>query len=329
MSDEPSIIFIGGWGRTGSTLLARLLATSPGVTNVGEIKYLWSRGLLGNSQCGCGSSVEECVFWSAVFERAGVVPSDSYARRMAGAVASSSLRRGIWRKSFSGDSDRSFVREEFTKLLGAIADESGANVIVDSSKDVSFLWAYPQGLRVALVHFWRTPAAVVDAWTDSARHRSMAVGSDAFPDFGSVRAVTYLYALNLMALFARPIHLRLERLTVDYESLVEDPERVVSGVGSVAGRLGVPSSLGSWELPADFGVQHSISGNPSRFDSRVKIRRDTRYRDRMKPWRRWLISLMCAPLSLIVNITKRCDRVKLRSQRQSSAGINRLSLRQR
>ena len=41
MPDGPTVIFIGGWGRTGSTLLARLLATSPGVANVGEIRYLW------------------------------------------------------------------------------------------------------------------------------------------------------------------------------------------------------------------------------------------------------------------------------------------------
>ena len=109
-------------------------------------------------------------------------------------------------------------------------------------------------------------------------------------------------------------HLKLERLTVDYESLVEDPEPVVLGIGDSVGRLGAPSTLSSWKLPTDYGVQHSISGNPSRFDSRVKIRRDTRYRERMKPWHRWLVSLICAPLSLIVSITKRRDCADLRSQ---------------
>lgn len=314
MPDGPTVIFIGGWGRTGSTLLARLLATSPGVANVGEIRYLWGRGLLGDSQCGCGSPVQDCDFWSAVFERAGVAPSESYARRMDSLVASSSLRRGMWRKSSPEDPDRSFLRAEMAKLLQAVVDESGAKVIVDSSKDVSFLWAYPRDLRVVLVHFWRTPAAVVDAWTDSSRHRSDAIGSDAFPNFGLGRAVAYLYALNLMALRARPRHLKLERLTVDYESLVEDPEPVVLGIGDSVGRLDAPSTLSSWKLPTDYGVQHSISGNPSRFDSREGIRRDTRYRERMTPWHRWLVSLICAPLSLIVSITKRRDCADLRSQ---------------
>ena len=42
----PRLIYLGGLGRSGSTLVERLLAGLPGVCSVGEVVHMWQRGLV-------------------------------------------------------------------------------------------------------------------------------------------------------------------------------------------------------------------------------------------------------------------------------------------
>ena len=62
--DAPiKILYIGGYSRSGSTLLLRLLAESPGLVAVGELFDVWNRSYRDNQLCGCGLGFRECPFW--------------------------------------------------------------------------------------------------------------------------------------------------------------------------------------------------------------------------------------------------------------------------
>ncbi len=64
---EPvRVLYIGGSGRSGSTLVERMLGALPGVCNVGEVVLMWERGLLRGERCGCGIPLPQCPFWRAV-----------------------------------------------------------------------------------------------------------------------------------------------------------------------------------------------------------------------------------------------------------------------
>ena len=65
MSDQK-VLYIGGFGRSGSTLVERILGQLPGFCSAGEIVFLWQRGLIDGQLCGCGVPVPECEFWSRV-----------------------------------------------------------------------------------------------------------------------------------------------------------------------------------------------------------------------------------------------------------------------
>ena len=43
-SARVRVLYIGGWGRSGSTLLDRVLGQVPGVVSLGEVRELWQRG---------------------------------------------------------------------------------------------------------------------------------------------------------------------------------------------------------------------------------------------------------------------------------------------
>ncbi len=63
---RPTVLYLGGLGRSGTTVLERVLGELPGVCSVGELVHLWRRGVLDGETCGCGRSFGSCPFWAEV-----------------------------------------------------------------------------------------------------------------------------------------------------------------------------------------------------------------------------------------------------------------------
>src|ERR1700743_2959648 len=66
----PTVIYIAGSGRSGSTLLERVLGEMPGAVNVGELIDVFRRTAPLGERCGCGLPFTDCPFWSGVGKRA-------------------------------------------------------------------------------------------------------------------------------------------------------------------------------------------------------------------------------------------------------------------
>ncbi len=67
--DAPAgVVFVGGYARTGSTLLDRLLGQIDGFASFGELRHVWERNFRGNQLCGCGRPFRSCPFWNDVVE---------------------------------------------------------------------------------------------------------------------------------------------------------------------------------------------------------------------------------------------------------------------
>jgi hypothetical protein len=56
------LLLIGGIGRSGSTLLDRMLGQLAGISSVGELVHVWRRGLAENNRRGCGARFGDCPF---------------------------------------------------------------------------------------------------------------------------------------------------------------------------------------------------------------------------------------------------------------------------
>ena len=64
------VLYVAGSGRSGSTIVDNILGQLDGVGRVGEVRFLWERGMLEDRTCGCGAAFSACPFWRAVLERA-------------------------------------------------------------------------------------------------------------------------------------------------------------------------------------------------------------------------------------------------------------------
>lgn len=295
------VLFLGGLGRSGTTLLERILGELPGVCALGEVVHLWQRDVLDGERCGCGEPFAGCAFWRQVGERAFGGWRPERARRML------ALRSAVERTRHVPElaaprlraARAKLVREytdSYRRVYQAAAEISGASVVVDSSKHPSLAfclrWCGDIELRVA--HVVRDSRGVAYSWT---RHRERPESAgDTMTRYPPARAAMLWNAHN--AAFALLERLGTAVHRVAYERFLADP---VAGTRALAGFAGLPAgeeALGFLSgTAATLGTGHSAAGNPMRLRTgRIELRRDDEWRHALPPPQRRLVGALTAPL---------------------------------
>ena len=164
------VLFIASMGRSGSTILDTILGQVDGYISVGEIRFIWERGLVENRRCGCGERFQSCHFWTRVFDRAfGGVDAVNVAEMISAMNQTRTRHFPLMLLPGSEQTQRRRHAEYLKKLESlyrAIAEVSGSEVIVDSSKYPShaFLLRLIDNLDVRVLHVTRDPRAVANSW---------------------------------------------------------------------------------------------------------------------------------------------------------------------
>jgi hypothetical protein len=294
----PRVLYIGGIGRSGSTLLERLLGQIDGVQTLGETVHLWLRGVKRNEKCGCGQPFHECPFWRQVGETAfggwSVEQADEMVR-LRGEV--DRMRRIPWILAKPGPDVERYA-DAFRAIYAAVRETSGATVIVDSSKHSSLAYCLrTQNLDFRALHVVRDPRAVAYSWSKTVE-RPEATDDEKFMNRYTPRRAASLWDAENAAMST----LRLTRTPVmrlRYEDLVADPPRAMRGVMDFAG-LGADVPLPVDGHTAVLGLNHTVSGNPVRMSSGpVTIARDDAWLTKFAPADRKVVSAMTAPLRLL------------------------------
>ena len=252
----PKITYILGAGRSGSTVLERLLFSAPDVVGVGEVATLW-RQPLSDLTCSCGAPAPECAFWTDV--RAKVGFSDSTLRDLAEAEQSIIRHRALISDAVHAArwTDRTSVQRYIahqSDLFSAKADTTGAARIIDSSKSGPRAWALSDIMGVTILHLRRNPTDVAAAWR-RVKHDPSLNGPMRRPSFPSIAREWLAAELSARRLGAiRPV------LRLDYEMLTNDPAAAMKRLGPIA--AGVELDGGSFTPDPNY---HSLNGNPDRF----------------------------------------------------------------
>jgi hypothetical protein len=295
----PRVVYIGGTGRSGSTLLARLLSGVPGVVAVGELRYVLERGMTQDHLCGCGRPFRACPFWAEVFARALPDAADVDAA-VAALIA---LSRGVDRNRYIPAHvwprvrTRAFARRLdayaafLTRLYRAIAEVSGAAVIVDSSKDPSYAFVLhsTRTLDLGILHLLRDSRAVAFSWTRRKErpevHSHVAHMATRTPTRSGVLWTAYHLLFEWLERHAT----RYRR--VRYEDFVADPG---PGLADIAAWLQTGAAVDSLR---NAEVVHDISGNPLRFSPEpLRVSEDDEWRSRLPARDRRIVNALTGPL---------------------------------
>lgn len=300
-TERVKVLFVAGTARSGSTLLDRLLGEIPGFAAVGELRYLWQRGLVENRLCGCGTPVASCEFWKAVLERAFGTRPDLVPSRIIDELATLQNPRtiaGLLRPSRKPAAEAAFgtTVSALEALYTGIRDLTGANVIVDSSKPPTFgaLLEMVPSVDLYVVHLIRDPRACAY----SLQRKKVATDR---PDAGLMRrqppwkaALTW----DLWNVAAETVARRqgTRALQARYEDLVERPDHEVARIlRLVAADAGPLPSFGG-PRPIHLAVNHTVAGNPSRLDRTIDLRLDDEWTRSMEPNHRRAVSALTSPL---------------------------------
>lgn len=295
---QTRVIFILGSGRSGSTLVANLLGSVEGITSVGELRFLWSRGLLQNRKCGCGEPFDVCPFWRDVVADAyAKVPLEAQqtSDQLARVVRMRRLPKYLSASSDLGQmTDQSSLVDQLGRVYRAISERQNGAIVVDSSKlpTFAYLVAAVPSVDVTFIHLVRDPRAVAYSWQRNKVLPDVAAG-------GTMQRLSVIKSSSLWNVWnATAYGMRGKRryMRIRYEDFVAAPQVAMQEMLDLVG-------AGDVRLPFDdaglalLGTTHTVAGNPSRMvRGPVAIRSDSEWEERLPPWQRRLVTTVTAPL---------------------------------
>lgn len=302
----PTVLYLGGLGRSGTTLIERLLGELPGICSMGEVVHLWQRGIAEDERCGCGTPFRECPFWQRVGESAFAGWDEVDVSRVAALTRTVARTRHIPRLA---KHPRGRYRAALTEYLsyyrslyGAVREVSGCRAVVDSSKHAALALCLSRspGMDLRVIHVVRDSRAVAYSWAKAVRRPDAATESFMTrwsPWTSATQWNLQNAALHLLARTGAP------SLRVRYEDLARDPVAVVADIARFAGVepdrealrfLGGGEKAAGW---AELGVHHTASGNPMRFTTgRITIKPDDAWRDAMPRTQQRAVTMLTLPL---------------------------------
>jgi hypothetical protein len=312
LSERVKVLYIAGSGRSGSTLLDTILGQIDGFFSVGELRFIWERGLVEDRSCGCGQRVRECPFWRLALTHAFGDPDAIDPRRMM-RLQQLGMRVRHVPQMARASSGRRLVAgmQEYPASMGrlyrGIQEASGCRVIVDSSKLPTYGHVLSQIDEVDLyvVHLVRDPRATAYSW----------LRRKAAPDRkeGMMQRQRPLHASSLWTVW----NWTTERLwgadpsrylLIRYEDFVRAPRPVVERIVAFVGEkpVGLPFVD---DTTVRLAPTHTVAGNPSRLKTgEVELRPDDEWMLKMNAAQRLTVTAVSFPLLARYGYSRRLNR---------------------
>lgn len=294
------VVYVLGSGRTGSTILGQIMNSVEGIFFAGEAIDFWLRAVVENRLCGCGERARGCPVWGPVISAVEDHLPESRLDRLIQARSQTWWARRVARGAsiVSGRSADVYAGEASSSvelLYRAIQDQTGASMIVDTSKFAFYAQALNSipSIDLSFVHLVRDPRAVAHSW--KRRKRILDPEEDIWvPQFGSLSSTVRWISRNSTAISlarraGRPYVL------IRYEDLVASPRRIIDRISAELGFDATRAALAN-ESAQDLPPNHAIWGNPTRFESgKIELTLDDAYKNLQPPIDSALVSVLALP----------------------------------
>lgn len=295
------VLYFAGSGRSGTTIINNIVGQLDGAFAAGELRFLWDRGVVENRLCGCGRPFHDCPTWSAVMGKAfadGTEPDAAgIAERLLSRLRLRRLpammaRKVVGRRAAPAHPDD----DALTRTYAALAETTGARVVLDSSKlpGYGLLLADLPGIDLYVLHILRDPRAVTFSWRRTKLTHD-GVGDDDVMQRLAVWKVPLVWLAENAATALLWARRRDRYIRVPYEQFVAEPQAAMSAVARLVGLdpAGLP-----FETPTTVRLAptHSVAGNPNRHDSgTITLRHDLEWVTAMPVRERLTVSALAAP----------------------------------
>jgi hypothetical protein len=282
--DDYIVGYIGGSGRSGSTILDMMLGANSRAFSTGQLDDL--RSWIENGRyCTCGHALSECSFWS------GVVNSDSDSIPPAINLSGKAQKFSRTLRVLASGATRSEAREVDSAwaLLDRLAEHSGKHVVLDSSKAalrLARLARNPKGRRLRVVHLVRDARGYVTSKSFSTLVESPQGTFGHTAAQSKWAAVMDWIAQNVLMLMVGVVSFRGRYVVITYEQMTRHPEQTLARLADLL-EMKYESSMFPPFDRTDFPL---IGGNSSRL-AFTELRYDDKWRHKLTSREKVLIQL--------------------------------------
>jgi hypothetical protein len=297
-----TVIYVGGTGRSGSTMLANVLGEVPGYVSVGEVRFLWQRGIEQNRLCGCGEHFHDCPFWSDVLDLTFGPDTDAERRALAVRLhadleSRTRLRTLPHHLRGAGESEQDDeLATVLARLYGAISAVAGADVVVDSSKLPTYaaLLDGLDGVDLRVAHFLRDPRAAAYSWQRTKLQPDLGPGAFMERRGAGKSAVLWSVWNRSLEMLAGRRPNAYARVT--YEEFLADPREEAQNLLDTFALDGDLAHVFAGPDTVRLSLNHTVAGNPSRHQQGlVPLVVDSEWRDQMSATDRGAVAALTWP----------------------------------
>jgi len=298
--NDKKIIYIAGYGRSGSTLLERVLGSHEKIFGVGELASFL--GLLDSetSFCSCGELLQKCKFWSEAIKNSGGDFQNNPKLKVIQRCFESLV---VFLGPFFRRNKETYKRY-IQRLFGSIFEQlpNEVSYIVDSSKTSRKSFFRPIALRriaslnVKVIHLVRDGRGCM--WSNlKGSNRRMEQGLDPHIPFAALRTAISWFLANIAAHIFQVCHPCEDYCRIRYEDFVVDPEGTLKKLGRFLG-VSFDQQIEMLNSGEEIPLGHQIAGNRLRSQKRIVLRMDVEWKKKLKLRHKLLFWLLDWPLAL-------------------------------
>jgi hypothetical protein len=296
VNNNVKVLFIAGPTRSGSTIIGNILGQIKGFFHAGELIEAWDRGR--TWKCSCGKDPIICEVWSQIFKTLNSVISRTDQAEIIRIrnKLSQSLRVIInqyqhpYKLVPNTPEDR--YLSGLATLYKIIQNKTGAEIIIDSSKNVGYCETLKRvnAIELYVLHLIRDSRAIVFSWSKKKR---------GLWKVHPLKTAAVWSSRNMAAEFLKS-GLSNRYIKMRYEDFINTPQEKVRAILKIlnVGKVQLPF-ISSNEVMLK--TSHGLCGNPGRFNCGVeKLEMDNRWKN-MKLSDNLMATFLTWPLLLRYN----------------------------
>jgi len=282
MKINPEIIYIAGYGRSGSTVLDIILDNSPDIIGLGETVSI---ELVKNdiNKCSCGKELLHCPFYKQVFNLESKFTLNTIREFVKTCRAIEHRKNAI--NIFFNRHDPCLLKnykEYMDSFWRSLIIKTGKNTFVDSSKTAPGATWRPLaiyrycGYNLKMIHLVRDGRAVLRSILRGS-NQALGKGYEAKLLLPFIRAVYGWITANLIAMIEGMCIGKDKYLRVKYEDLMQNPSKTLEEIQEFL-EIDLSSVINKIVDRKPLTVGHMLGGNRLRFNKTIYLNFDEEWK---------------------------------------------------
>ena len=298
---KKKILLITSAGRSGSTVLSKILNELDDAFNVNELAFMPLNGIDKNYPINTGERFSDSAIWRAIlgnYQRRNKIDRLHY--RPDQIPNTRQLVTDQLLPLYQADLKQlELYKSALNDLFWAIFEETKANIIIDSSKVIPYVNAVSQlkDFEIYVLHLVRDPRAVAYSWQKKIKRKDVEDGDEVFMEEYSPRKSSISWQLLNQFADSLKNSTDLSYHFLKYEDFAKAPKihigQLLEFIGYDRDAIEITDNV----VPLK-RVDYGIWGNPNVRQQKDKlyIRYDDAYKSKLNPSTKWQATLWALPL---------------------------------